>query len=38
MIAIESRCEYFISTDDKILARKDLLKEIMIIDPFGFIN
>jgi predicted nucleic acid-binding protein len=36
--AIESNCEYFISTDDKILARNPVIKEIEIIDPFGFIK
>lgn len=36
--AIESNCTYFISTDDKILNRQDKIKEIEIIDLYGFIR
>jgi len=32
------KCMYFITTDDKILARRAVIKEIEIIDPFGFIK
>ncbi len=36
--AIESKCDYFLTTDDKILNKVGLITEIKIIDPFGFIK
>ncbi len=36
--AIISNCEYFLTTDDHILKRWNLLKEIKINDPIGFIK
>ena len=36
--AICLQCEFFITTDDKVLKRNDLVEEIEIIDPFGFVK
>ncbi len=36
--AIYAQCDYFVTTDDKILNKSDITKEIKIIDPFGFIK
>ena len=36
--AIKARAEYFLTTDDGILKRAALVKEIKIIDPIGFIK
>ena len=35
--AIESECDYFLTTDDGILKRKDAIKQIVIINPVDFI-
>ena len=36
--AICSECTYFLTTDDHILNKNDLILEIVIIDPIGFIK
>ena len=36
--AINSKCEYFLTTDDKILRLSIAVKEININDPIGFIK
>ncbi len=36
--AIHSQCDYFLTTDDKVLNKSDIVQEIKIIDPFGFIK
>jgi len=36
--AILSKCEYFLTTDDKILRRAKLIDDINIDDPIGFIK
>ncbi|GAB6888954.1 PIN domain-containing protein [Desulfothermus okinawensis JCM 13304] len=36
--AIIGRCEYFLSTDDHILKKANLLTQIKINDPIGFIK
>lgn len=36
--AISAKCKYFLTTDDKILNKGTLIKEITLIDPIGFIK
>ncbi|GAG04216.1 unnamed protein product, partial [marine sediment metagenome] len=36
--AIYSQCDYFLITDDKVLKKSDIIEEINIVDPFGFIK
>lgn len=36
--AIEAECDYFLSTDDKILNKKNSIRELTITDPIGFIK
>jgi predicted nucleic acid-binding protein len=36
--AIFSKCEYFLTTDDKILKRAKLVADINVNDPIGFIK
>ncbi|MBI4651050.1 PIN domain protein [Candidatus Desantisbacteria bacterium] len=36
--SIISRCDYFLTTDDKILNLSKILKEIKLTDPIGFIK
>lgn len=36
--AVFSKCDYFLTTDDKILRRADQISSIKIIDPIGFIK
>ena len=36
--AIISKCEYFLTTDDKILKLSNTVKDININDPIGFIK
>ena len=36
--AIYSQCDYFLTTDDKVLKKPDIIEEINIVDPFGFIK
>jgi predicted nucleic acid-binding protein len=36
--ALFARCKYFLTTDDKILHKNKLIKEIVIIDPIDFIK
>ncbi len=36
--AIYSQCDYFLTTDDKILTKSDIIEEVNIVDPFGFIK
>ncbi len=36
--AINSKCDYFLTTDDKVLKKNNLIEEISIIDPFGFVK
>lgn len=36
--AIFSQCEYFITTDDKVLKKNNLVGELKIVDPFLFIK
>jgi len=33
-----SQCEYFITTDDKVLKKDHLVDELKIVDPFIFIK
>ncbi len=36
--AIVAGCKYFLTTDDKILNKNVLIKELIIVDPIGFIK
>ncbi len=36
--AISSGCRYFLTTDDKILNKNQLIEDITVIDPIGFIK
>ncbi len=36
--AIEAGCEYFLTTDDKILNKRNLIREVTITDPINFIR
>ena len=36
--AIEGKAEYFVTTDSKILNKKNLISEIMAINPIDFIK
>ena len=36
--AISAGCQYFLTTDDKILNKDVLIEELTIIDPIGFIR
>lgn len=36
--AIHAGCDYFITTDDRILAKSETITEIAIDDPLGFIK
>ncbi|MFH1963771.1 MAG: PIN domain protein [bacterium] len=36
--AIFAECNYFLTTDDKILYRNNSIEEISVIDPIGFIK
>ena len=36
--AIFAKCEYFLTTDDKILKRAKLVADINVNDPIGFIK
>jgi predicted nucleic acid-binding protein len=36
--AIFVGCNYFLTTDDKIIDKNDLIDEIIITDPIGFIK
>jgi predicted nucleic acid-binding protein len=36
--AILAKCEYFLTTDDKILKRAKLINDINVDDPIGFIK
>lgn len=36
--AIISKCDYFLTTDDKILNLSKMLEEIKLIDPIGFVK
>ena len=36
--AISARCEYFISTDDKIINKQNLIAGLTLTDPIGFIK
>jgi predicted nucleic acid-binding protein len=36
--AVISKCEYFLTTDDKVLKLSTIIKEININDPIGFIK
>ncbi|MGR3319312.1 MAG: PIN domain protein [Candidatus Anammoxibacter sp.] len=36
--AIEGKCDYFLTTDDKVLSKDNEIDGLMIIDPFGFIK
>ena len=29
---------YFLTTDDKVLKKSDIIEEINIVDPFGFMK
>ncbi len=35
---ISAGCEYFITTDDKILNKNEFIEELTITDPIGFIK
>lgn len=36
--AISGGCEYFLTTDDKILNKNRLVTEIILMDPIGFVK
>jgi len=36
--ALSAGCQYFLTTDDKILNKNGLIEELTIIDPIGFIR
>jgi hypothetical protein len=36
--AIYAGCEFFITTDDRIVGKNNLIKDIYLIDPIGFIK
>ena len=36
--AIISGCNYFLTTDDKVLKKSEFITELTIIDPIGFIK
>lgn len=36
--AISAGCKYFLTTDDKILNKNEIIEELTIIDPIGFIK
>ena len=36
--AIFSKCDFFLTTDDKVLKKDCLVEEIKIVDPFLFIK
>ena len=36
--AIFAKCKYFLTTDDKILNKNNLIEEITVIDPLGFVK
>lgn len=36
--AVEAKAEYFITTDDGILKKSKLVKNVRIVDPIGFIK
>lgn len=36
--AIEAECEYFLTTDDKILNKNSSIMELTITDPIGFVR
>lgn len=36
--AISAVCEYFISTDDRIINKQGMITELILIDPIGFIK
>jgi predicted nucleic acid-binding protein len=36
--AIFSKCEYFLTTDNKVLKKDNLVNELKIVDPFLFIK
>lgn len=36
--AIATKCDYYLTTDDKILNKSNMITEIKIIDPIGFIK
>jgi len=36
--AVFAKCDYFLTTDDKILTKSGLVAEIKITDPIGFIK
>jgi len=36
--AISANCDYFLTTDDKILNKNDMIEEMFITDPIGFIK
>lgn len=36
--AISAKCNYFLTTDDKVLRKSNLIEEITVLDPIGFIK
>ena len=36
--AISAGCKYFLTTDDKILNKNEIIEELAITDPIGFIK
>ena len=36
--AVKAKAEYFITTDDGILKKSKLVKNVRIVDPIGFIK
>ena len=36
--AVPARCKYFITTDEKIINKQNLITGISLIDPIGFIK
>ncbi len=36
--AIQSKCDYFLTTDDKVLKRNNQISDIIVTDPIAFIK
>jgi len=36
--AIQSKCDYFLTTDDKVLNRNNQISDISVTDPIAFIK
>ena len=36
--AISANCEYFLTTDDKVLNKNEMIKELIVADPIAFVK